>query len=53
MCIFPLPSSIFSGSFTHPVTDQVSLGGHLTLKDQSIGVASKATGFHGVDGILG
>ncbi|EDR13127.1 uncharacterized protein LACBIDRAFT_230227, partial [Laccaria bicolor S238N-H82] len=43
-----------SGSFSGTeYTDQVSLGGNLTLKNQSIGVASKAKGFDGVDGILG
>ena len=42
--------------YTYPSTDtdQVGLGGNLILKNQSIGVASKATGFHGgIDGILG
>lgn len=34
-------------------TDQVDLGGGLVIKDQSIGVASSATGFQDVDGILG
>ncbi|KAF9481152.1 acid protease [Pholiota conissans] len=43
-----------SGSFSGTeFTDQVSLGGNLIIKSQSIGVASKATGFQGVDGILG
>lgn len=43
-----------SGSFTGTeYTDQVSLGGHLVIHNQSIGVASGATGFQGVDGILG
>ena len=42
--------------YTYPSTDtdQVGLGGNLILKNQSIGVASRATGFHGgIDGILG
>jgi pepsin A len=34
-------------------TDLVDLGGGLVIKNQSIGVASSATGFQGVDGILG
>lgn len=34
-------------------TDTVALGGGLTIKAQSIGVASRSTGFDGVDGILG
>ncbi|KAF8953251.1 family A1 protease, partial [Flammula alnicola] len=43
-----------SGSFSGTeFQDQVSLGGELVIKNQSIGVASKATGFQGVDGILG
>ncbi|KAF8170922.1 aspartic peptidase domain-containing protein [Pholiota molesta] len=43
-----------SGSFSGTeFTDQVSLGGNLVINNQSIGVASKATGFQGVDGILG
>ncbi|KAF9316541.1 hypothetical protein BG003_001844 [Podila horticola] len=33
--------------------DQVTLGSGLVLPKQSIGVASKSTGFSGVDGILG
>ncbi|KAF8158022.1 aspartic peptidase domain-containing protein [Crassisporium funariophilum] len=43
-----------SGSFSGTeYTDQVVLGGNLKIMNQSIGVASKATGFSGVDGILG
>jgi len=43
-----------SGSFSGTeFTDTVSLGGGLTIKGQSIGVASKSTGFDGVDGIIG
>ncbi|KDR80341.1 hypothetical protein GALMADRAFT_1191935 [Galerina marginata CBS 339.88] len=43
-----------SGSFSGTeYTDQVSFGSGLTISKQSIGVASKATGFEGVDGILG
>ncbi|KAJ7143511.1 acid protease [Mycena crocata] len=34
-------------------TDQVSLGPTLVIKDQSIGVADKATDMNGLDGILG
>ena len=34
-------------------TDQVDLGGGLVINNQSIGVASRATGFQDVDGILG
>ncbi|KIM40927.1 hypothetical protein M413DRAFT_411839 [Hebeloma cylindrosporum] len=42
-----------SGSFTGTeFEDQVTLG-NLVIKNQSIGVASKATGFSDVDGILG
>ena len=39
--------------FIRTDTDQVSLGPGLVIKGQSIGVASTATGFQGVDGILG
>ncbi|KDR83017.1 hypothetical protein GALMADRAFT_863793 [Galerina marginata CBS 339.88] len=43
-----------SGSFSGTeFIDQVTLGGNLVIKSQSIGVASKATGFSDVDGILG
>ena len=35
-----------------PVTDDVKLGA-VTIKGQSIGVATKSVGFDGVDGILG
>ncbi|GLB38639.1 putative eukaryotic aspartyl protease [Lyophyllum shimeji] len=43
-----------SGSFTGTeFTDQVTLGGNLFVKNQTIGVASSARGFSGVDGILG
>lgn len=43
-----------SGSFSgDEYTDTVTLGDGLVIKDQSIGVASKAQGFSGVDGILG
>lgn len=35
------------------VTDTVALDSGLVIKKQSIGVASTATGFSGVDGILG
>lgn len=43
-----------SGSFSGTeYTDQVSLGPGLVIKNQSIGVASTAKGFQGVDGILG
>ncbi len=34
-------------------TDTVALGSGLTIKAQSIGVASRSQGFDGVDGILG
>lgn len=34
-------------------TDTVTLGNGLTIKSQSIGVASRSQGFDGVDGILG
>ena len=34
-------------------TDTVTLGGGLTVTAQSIGVASRSTGFDGVDGIIG
>ncbi|KAJ7367295.1 acid protease [Mycena albidolilacea] len=43
-----------SGSFTGTeYTDEVTLGPDLVIQKQSIGVASKATGFDDVDGILG
>ncbi|KAL4069978.1 aspartic peptidase domain-containing protein [Scleroderma yunnanense] len=43
-----------SGSFSgEEYTDTVSLGNGLTISKQSIGVASSATGFEHVDGILG
>ncbi|KLO15024.1 aspartic protease [Schizopora paradoxa] len=43
-----------SGSFSGTeFTDTVSLGTGLSIKAQSIGVASKSEGFEGVDGILG
>ncbi|KAJ7791223.1 acid protease [Mycena olivaceomarginata] len=43
-----------SGSFTGTeYTDEVTLGPDLVIQKQSIGVASKATGFNDVDGILG
>jgi hypothetical protein len=43
-----------SGSFSGmEVKDTVTLGPGLVIEGQSIGVASKATGFQGVDGILG
>ena len=43
-----------SGNFSgEEWTDTVTLASDLVIKDQSIGVASSATGFDGVDGILG
>jgi len=43
-----------SGSFSGTeFTDTVALGSGLTITKQSIGVASRSTGFSGVDGILG
>ncbi|EIW80816.1 acid protease [Coniophora puteana RWD-64-598 SS2] len=43
-----------SGSFSgEEYTDTVTLGSGLTITKQSIGVASSAQGFTGVDGILG
>ena len=43
-----------SGSFSgNEFTDTVSLGSGLTITRQSIGVATRASGFSGVDGILG
>lgn len=43
-----------SGSFSGTeFTDQVSLASGLTISKQSIGVASRSTGFDGFDGILG
>ncbi|KAM3583976.1 hypothetical protein VKS41_003942 [Umbelopsis sp. WA50703] len=43
-----------SGSFSGTeYTDSVSLGSGFTITAQSIGVASTATGFSGVDGIIG
>ncbi|KAH9913360.1 family A1 protease [Fomitopsis serialis] len=43
-----------SGSFSgEEYTDTVTLGDGLTITNQSIGVASQAQGFSGVDGILG
>jgi len=35
------------------VIDEVTLGNGLVISNQSIGVATKATGFSDVDGILG
>ncbi|KAI0783297.1 aspartic peptidase A1 [Abortiporus biennis] len=43
-------SGDFSGT---EFTDTVSLGSGLSIKSQSIGVASRSDGFDGVDGILG
>ena len=37
----------------HADTDTVTLGTGLTIQNQSIGVATQATGFSGQDGILG
>jgi cathepsin E len=43
-----------SGSFSGTeFIDTVTIGDGLVIKNQSIGVASKSTGFTGVDGILG
>ncbi|KAL0951625.1 hypothetical protein HGRIS_008306 [Hohenbuehelia grisea] len=43
-----------SGSFSGTqYLDRVSLGSSLVINNQSIGAASKAQGFNGVDGILG
>ncbi|KIJ40040.1 hypothetical protein M422DRAFT_174318, partial [Sphaerobolus stellatus SS14] len=43
-----------SGSFIDfAVTDRVTLSSALVINNQSIGVASRSTGFTGVDGILG
>ena len=43
-----------SGSFSgKEYTDQVTISPELVIKTQSIGVASEAKGFDGVDGILG
>ncbi|CAK5284004.1 unnamed protein product [Mycena citricolor] len=43
-----------SGSFSGTeYTDEVTLGPGLVIQNQSIGVASTASGFNGVDGILG
>ncbi|KII85701.1 hypothetical protein PLICRDRAFT_701179 [Plicaturopsis crispa FD-325 SS-3] len=43
-----------SGSFSGTeFTDTVTLGTGLVIQKQSIGVASRSTGFEGVDGILG
>ncbi|KAL5534090.1 hypothetical protein ACEPAG_551 [Sanghuangporus baumii] len=43
-----------SGSFSgNEFTDTVSLGNGLTIRGQSIGVATTSDGFQGVDGILG
>ncbi|KAH8099771.1 acid protease [Cristinia sonorae] len=43
-----------SGDFSgNEFTDTVSLGNGLTIKSQSIGVATRADGFDDVDGILG
>ncbi|TBU39183.1 acid protease [Dichomitus squalens] len=43
-----------SGSFSGTeFTDQVTLSDSLVIENQSIGVASSAQGFQGVDGILG
>jgi len=43
-----------SGSFSGTeYTDQVTIASGLVIKQQSIGVASKSTGFSNVDGVLG
>lgn len=43
-----------SGSFSgEEYTDNISLGSGFTIKSQSVGDASSATGFSGVDGIIG
>ncbi|KAH7886050.1 aspartic peptidase domain-containing protein [Phlebopus sp. FC_14] len=43
-----------SGSFSgEEYYDTVTLGSGLTINSQSIGVASRSTGFNGVDGIVG
>ncbi|EIN13874.1 aspartic peptidase A1 [Punctularia strigosozonata HHB-11173 SS5] len=43
-----------SGSFSgNEFTDQVTLASGLVIPSQSIGVATRSTGFEGVDGILG
>ncbi|KAF8961363.1 aspartic protease [Flammula alnicola] len=43
-----------SGSFSGTeFTDQVTIASGLTIPEQSIGVASRSSGFDGVDGILG
>ncbi|KAG2124020.1 aspartic peptidase domain-containing protein [Suillus clintonianus] len=50
----PVAVSYGSGSFSGTeYTDTVTLGSGLTITQQSIGVASRSTGFTGVDGILG
>ena len=38
---------------TVPDTDTVTLGPHLVIQSQSIGVATRSQGFEGIDGILG
>ncbi|KAF8846105.1 acid protease [Paxillus ammoniavirescens] len=50
----PVAVSYGSGSFSgEEYLDTVSLGSGLTIAQQSIGVATTATGFSGVDGIIG
>ncbi|KAG8219573.1 aspartic proteinase [Butyriboletus roseoflavus] len=50
----PVSVSYGSGSFSgEEWLDTVTLGSGLTITDQSIGAASTATGFYGVDGIIG
>ncbi|KAG1864674.1 aspartic peptidase domain-containing protein [Suillus subalutaceus] len=50
----PVAVGYGSGSFSGTeYTDTVTLGSGLTITKQSIGVASTASGFTGVDGILG
>ena len=53
MLCSPQSVSYGSGSFSGTeYTDQVTLGS-LVIPSQSIGVASRSSGFSGVDGILG
>lgn len=47
------PSDTLTYSRRWSDIDQVALGRKLVIKQQSIGVASTAQGFNGVDGILG
>jgi hypothetical protein len=53
ICVDMICCDIYPHSLGTEYTDTVALGSGLTITKQSIGVASRSTGFSGVDGILG